>query len=263
MKILIINGGPRKGNTWRLTMVVKKMLKRFDSSIRFREVHLSEVGLPFCLGCSNCFRKGHQTCPHYQKIRPIMDLIEECDAVIFSVPCYQGHLPGIMKNFTDHLAFLLHRPRYFKKKALIISTTGGVSAGSTTKALASTLSGWGFNKSYQLPITAFSWNDYHPTKNDLRKTCEVTHRFYLDVNSGKMHTPSLGVVIPFNLFQAMCIGNKGEKDYPTEDNRFWPKYKGMNYAPGIPLTLLHRLLGTVMYLVGKMIAGNVVISYKK
>lgn len=46
-------------------------------------------------------------------------LIEESDAVIFSVPCFQGHLPGILKNFTDHMAFMLHRPRYFTKKALI------------------------------------------------------------------------------------------------------------------------------------------------
>jgi NAD(P)H-dependent FMN reductase len=30
-----------------------------------------------------------------------MEQIEESDAVIFSVPCFQGHLPGIMKNFTD------------------------------------------------------------------------------------------------------------------------------------------------------------------
>ena len=46
-----------------------------------------------------------------------------------------------------------------------------------------------------------------------------------------MHVPGIGVLIPFNLFQAMCVGNKGEKEYPTEDNHFWPKYKGMRYAP--------------------------------
>ncbi|MCR4655573.1 MAG: type II toxin-antitoxin system RelE/ParE family toxin [Lachnospiraceae bacterium] len=73
------------------------------------------------------------------------------------------------------MAFLLHRPRYFTKKALIISTTGGVSAESTIKALAATLPGWGFNKCYQLPVTALSWNDYKPTKKDLR----VMNFFYV------------------------------------------------------------------------------------
>lgn len=190
-------------------------------------------------------------------------MIEKSDAVIFSVPCFQGHLPGIMKNFTDHMAFMLHRPRYFTKKALIISTTGGISADSTTKALATTLPGWGFNKCYQLPITALSWNDYKPTKKDLKKTYDITKKFYFDVKSGKMHVPSIGVLIPFNLFQAICVGNKGEKEYPTEDNHFWPKYKGMRYAPGIPMTPLKRFFGWVIYLAGKKLSKTVVITYKK
>lgn len=143
MRILIINGGPHKGNTWRLAEIVREIFYNFDKTIIFEEIHLSDIDLPFCTGCSNCFRKGHVTCPHNKIIQPIMDKIEESDAVIFSVPCFQGHLPGILKNFTDHMAFMLHRPRYFTKKALIISTTGGVSADSTTKALAATLPGWG------------------------------------------------------------------------------------------------------------------------
>lgn len=263
MRILIINGGPHKGNTWRLTEIVREILYNFDKTIMFDEIHLSDIDLLFCTGCSNCFRKGHVVCPHNKKMQPIMDMIEESDAVIFSVPCFQGHLPGILKNFTDHMAFMLHRPRYFTKKALIISTTGGVSADSTTKALAATLPGWGFNKCYQLPITALSWNDYKPTEKDLEKTTNLTKKFYLDVKSGKMHVPGIGVLIPFNLFQAMYVGNKGEKEYPTEDNNFWPKYKGMRYAPGIPMTPLKRFLGWVIYLVGKKLSKTMIITYKK
>ena len=57
-------------------------------------------------------------------------------------------------------------------------------------------------------------------KKDMRRTYDITKRFYLDVKSGKAHVPGVGVLIPFNLFQAMCIDNKGEKEYPTEDNNF-------------------------------------------
>lgn len=263
MKILIINGGPHKGNTWLLTEEAKKILEGFDKTIVFNEVHLSDINLPFCTGCSNCFREGHRTCPHNEIVQPIMDMIEDGDGVIFSVPCFQGHLPGILKNFTDHMAFMLHRPRYFRKKALIISTTGGVSASSTTKALAATLSGWGFNKCYQLPVTALSWNAYKPTKRDLIRTYDITEKFYLDVKSGKMHVPGVGVLIPFNLFQAMCVGNSGEKDYPTEDNHFWPKYLGMRYAPGIPVTPVKKFIGWLIYLVGKKLSKSMVVTYKK
>ena len=263
MKILMINGGPRRGNTWLLTEEAKRILEALDSAIEFREVHLAELGLPFCTGCSSCFRRGHRTCPHNGIVQPVMDSIEDSDGVIFSVPCFQGHLPGILKNFTDHLAFLLHRPRYFTKKALVISTTGGVSAGSTTKALAAALSGWGFNKSYQLPVTALSWNAYRHTEKDLKRTERIVKRFYSDLRSGKMHVPGIGVLIPFNLFQALCVGNPGGKEYPTEDNRFWPRYLGMGYAPGIPLTPGKRLFGRLIYLAGKGLAGSKVITYKK
>ena len=37
MKILIINGGPHKGNTWLLTKAVKKILENLDQTIAFRE----------------------------------------------------------------------------------------------------------------------------------------------------------------------------------------------------------------------------------
>ncbi len=87
--------------------------------------------------------------------------------------------------------------------------------------------------------------------------------FYLDVKSGKMHTPGIGVLIPFNLFQAMCVGNKGEEEYPTEDNNFWPQYHGMRYAPGIPLTPAKRFAGRLIYLLGKKLSKSMVITYKK
>lgn len=263
MKILIINGGPHKGNTWLLTEKAKNILETFDKTIEFHEIHLSDVDLPFCTGCSSCFRAGHRTCPHNKIIQPIMDAIEDSDGVIFCAPCFQGHLPGILKNFTDHMAFMLHRPRYFTKKALIISTTGGVSARSTTKALAATLPGWGFNKCYQLPVTALSWNAYTPTEKDLKRTYDITKKFYLDVKSGKFHVPGVGVLIPFNLFQALCVGNKGARDYPTQDNRFWPKYLGMRYAPGIPMTPAKKFMGWLIFLVGKRLSKSMVITYKK
>lgn len=246
-----------------MTVEAKRIVEALDQTVEFREVHLSDINLPFCTGCSNCFRRGHRTCPHNPIVQPIMDCIEDSDAVIFSVPCFQGHLPGILKNFTDHMAFMLHRPRYFTKKALIISTTGGVSARSTTKALAAALAGWGFNKCYQLPVTALSWNAYKPTEKDLKRTYDAAKKFYLDAKSGKMHVPGMGVLIPFNLFQAMCAGDGGENDYPTEDHNFWPQYLGMRYAPGIPMTPGKKLFGRLIYLTGKKLSRSMVVTYQK
>lgn len=191
MKILMINGSPHKGNTWRLTEKVKELMETLDNTVIFEEIHLSELDIPFCTGCSVCFRKGHIFCPHNQYIQPIMDKIAGCDGIIFAVSCFQGAVPALTKNFTDHLAFLLHRPRYFDKKALIISTTGGVSANSVTQSLASTLSGWGFNKCYQLPIVALSWNDYKPSEKHIKKAYKISKEFYIDLKSKNFILPKL------------------------------------------------------------------------
>lgn len=263
MKILIINGSPHKGNTWRLTEKVKEQIATLDNTVKYEEIHLSKLNLPFCTGCSVCFRKGHAFCPHNKYIQPIMDKIEGCDGVIFSVSCFQGAVLALTKNFTDHLAFLLHRPRYFNKKALIISTTGGVSANTVTQSLANTLAGWGFNKCYQLPIVALSWNDYKPTEKHKKKSYKISKAFYMNLKSKKLHSPKIGVLIPFNLFQAMCEEYAPGTEYSTQDGVFWKKYVGMRYAPGIPLPIYKRAIGRIIYQIGKYILPKMIVTYKK
>lgn len=263
MKILMLNACPHRGNTWRLAELVKNQITHIDNSVEFEEVHLNEVNIPLCCGCSICFRKGHQFCPHNQYVQGIMDKIAACDGLIIAASCFQGTPPAICKNFTDHLAFLIHRPRYFDKKALIISTTGGVSAKSVTQSLANTLPGWGFNKCYQLPIVALSWNDYKPTEKHKQKAYKISKAFYMDLKSKKLHSPKVGVLIPFNLFQAMCKECAPGTEYPTQDSIFWKTYVGMRYAPEIPLPIYKRVIGRIIYQIGKYLAPRMIVTYKK
>ena len=73
MKYLIINGSPRKGNTWKLVEVAKAALMKYDTSYVFDEIQLIGLNLPFCTGCSNCFRKGGTFCPHYEILSSILE----------------------------------------------------------------------------------------------------------------------------------------------------------------------------------------------
>lgn len=262
-KILIINGCPHKGNTWTLMEVVKNQIKDLDSNIIFEEVHLNESNIGFCTGCSLCFRKGHEFCPHNKTIQPILNRIHWCDGLIFAASCFQGATPAVTKNFTDHLAFMLHRPRFFYKKALVISTTGGVSAGCVTKSLSNTLYGWGFNKCYELPVASLSWNDYKPTKSHINKAHKLSKKFYYDVKSGKMHSSKIGLLIPFNLFEAMSDNYAPGKEYETRDGVFWQKYKGKRYADNVPLPLYKKIFGKFIYVIGKKLSSKIIVTYKK
>ena len=48
--------------------------------------------------------------------------------MIITSPVYSLQISGQLKNFIDHMSYNFHRPKYFNKKALIITTTGGVRA---------------------------------------------------------------------------------------------------------------------------------------
>ena len=263
MKILVINACPHKGNTWQVTKLVEKQMHELDSTIEFEEIHLSDVNIPFCCGCSLCFRKGHEFCPHNEFIQPIMDRIAGSDGFIIAASCYQGAVPAVCKNFTDHLAFLIHRPRYFDKKALAISTTGGVSADKVTQSIANTLPGWGVNCCYQLPIVALSWNDYKPTPKHLKAIKKTAYNFYKDIKSNKIHSPHFGPLIPFNLYRAMCQDYTSDKEYATRDGVFWEQFQGLTYAKGIPMPIHKRLFANFVYFIGKKISPKMIVTYKK
>lgn len=265
MKILIINGGPRLMNTWELTMLVKEEILSINNEVEFEEIHLKDLNLPFCIGCSLCFRKGHNYCPHNSIVQKVMDKIEESDGIIFSAPNNNFQMPALTKNFVDHLCFALHRPRYYEKKALIVSTTGGVGAKNATKSMAATMSGWGFNKCYQLPVAAISWDAYKPTEKQKIKARSLASKFYSDLASKKLHSPSYPVLIPYNLFRGMSFNYRKGKDFETRDGSFYEENERMNtvYSPKVPLTIPQKLFGNMFYLIGKKASKHMIVTYRK
>lgn len=262
-KYLLLNLSPRKGNTWKVAQLTQDAILAVQPEAVFQEISLAESGLPFCIGCSLCFREGHACCPHHDRVQPILDAMEEADGWIFAAACYQGTIPGIAKNFTDHLAYLIHRPRYFTKKALHISTTGGVSAGTVTKSMAATVAGWGVNRSYPLPLTAFSWNDWQPREKDLRRIRKTARAFAEDVASGTLHPAKLAPMIPFNLFRAFGMFYTEDSAYPTEDGVFWQSRQNLLYGEGIPVPVPKALMARRIHALARKLAPRTEITYRK
>lgn len=110
MRYLIINGSPHKGNTWILVEQIIKDITSLSPESNFEEIHLSDLNLPFCLGCSLCFRKGHKHCPHNKIMQNILDLIDWSDGVVFAATTFNMQPNALTKNLIDHLCFMLHRP---------------------------------------------------------------------------------------------------------------------------------------------------------
>jgi len=265
MRYLVINGSPHRGNTWKLALLAMETIRVEDAAAEFSTIHLMEAGLPFCLGCSACFRLGGEKCPHHGIVGEVIREIEAADGVIVLSSTFNLRETALLKNLFDHLCFLLHRPRFFQSKALVLTTTGGVGASKSAKSIAGFLQGIGFNRCYSFGVAALSWNDYQVSGQAAQRLEQTTRRFWRDVASGKLHNPSALVLIPYNLFRGMSLAYTKGAEYETCDGLHWTEECRKNgvYDRSVPVPLYKRPLGQLFYWIGKTVGRRLVVTYRK
>lgn len=165
MKITMIHGQSHKGSTYHIAKMLSEKL----------EGEVTEFFLPrdfgsFCVGCTNCFAKSETLCPHYEKLKPITDALDEADVIILASPVYVYHATGAMKVLLDHYGYrwMVHRPeeKMFRKQAVCISTAAGGGMKSTNKDMADSMYFWGIGKTYKygVGVAAVSWNGVNEKK---------------------------------------------------------------------------------------------------
>ncbi len=265
MNYLIINGSPRKGNTWKVVELAKTNILEKDKNAVFTEIHLAAAGLPFCCGCSICFRLGHEKCPHHEIMEGIIKKIDNADGVIFASSTYNMRETAIVKNLFDHLCFMLHRPYFFKSKVLVITTTGGVGAKAAAKGIAAFLKGIGFNRCYRFGIVSHSWNDYRINEKTKWKLMKIVGRYYNDIVSGRLHSPSCILLIPYNLFRGMSLAYVKGTEFETQDGTYWTeegRRKGV-YDSTVHVPFYKKPIGQLFYIIGKIAGRKIMVTYKK
>jgi multimeric flavodoxin WrbA len=265
MRYLMLNGGPRRANTWGLVEAAKEELERQDKDAHFTEIELARLDLPFCTGCSACFRLGEEKCPHRAAVGELVRQIGEADGVVFASPTYNLRETALLKNLFDHLCFMLHRPRFFQSKALILTSTGGVGAKKAGKSIASFLYGIGFNRCYPYGVAAYSWNDYSVTELHRKRLDRVVQRFCRDVCSKTLHAPSAAVLIPYNLFRGMARSYTRQSQYPTADGDHWTgcgRDAGV-YDAAVKVPFYKKPVGWLFYGIGKFAGKRFPVTYRK
>ncbi len=71
-----------------------------------------------------CLTRGEQFCPLKDDRDVIISKIEASDAVILASPNHTMNVNWRMKNFVDRFSYLLHRPRYFGQRFMVLITSG-------------------------------------------------------------------------------------------------------------------------------------------
>lgn len=232
MKCLILHTSYRKGNTYRVSEFIKSYMQT-NGPVDFEEIFLSNLNLPFCMGCNECFLKSENHCPHNAIIQPIVKKIIGYDGLIITTPTYSLQVPAVLKCWLDHMSYNFHRPRFFNKKALVIVTTAGAGAKPTARYLKEVLQFWGINHISLLPLRCFSFN-YIPNQEALEQISQSANDFYKEISSNKRHKPNLKQIFIFNLWRSMAKSGQAEN---TADYLYWRNMDLLDksYPPEIPL----------------------------
>ena len=225
LKIVTVNGSPRKGNTYKATELFKEEMRK-RGEIEFVDFFLPNDLPEFCCGCMTCFLKGEEKCPHSDYTMPILEQIVSADALIFTTPVFVLSLSGCMKSFLDHYAyiFIVHRARteMFKKKAFIISSTVGAGTKSSIKTISTSLKYWGVNRVYSYSFKTFGdeWDNMKAAKKQKLETQikKKASQFYKEVSSDKKHSPYLIIRIMF-LISKFII--RKYTDDSSLDKKYW------------------------------------------
>ena len=145
MKILILNGSPRKnGKISQILHIAEKELIERNNSVTF--VDVSSIVFKPCTGCMVCRSKGSCVLPQ-DDAHKIAEEIKNCDGIIVGTPVYWGNMNGYLKCLFDRLVAVMMGkskrgipiPLHKGKKAVIVTacTTPypfNILAGQTTKA---------------------------------------------------------------------------------------------------------------------------------
>ena len=241
MKYVIINGSPRRKNTWN---VVKQVKTNLDGE--FEEIHLAKEKLPLCNGCNTCIMESEKKCPHSDIVMPIVEKIRICDAIIIASPVYAMNVTGLLKNFIDHTAYLYHRSEFFDKKALVVVTTAGAGHKKVANYIDETLRHWGVNKIYQIKMACGGKDSLETAEID-----KTAVKFKKDVESKKLHSPKMMDIVYYNVWRAMASGESSIE----ADKIYWNKTGLINYeySPIVKLNFAKKLFAKIVYSIMKRV----------
>ena len=154
MKVLILNGSPRKdGNT---TLALAEMEKIFaENGVETETIRVGNKAIRGCIACNSCFKKGK--CVFDDGVNEAAAILEQCDGLVIASPVYYASANGTLVSFLDRLFYSAHFDMTMKVGASVVAARrGGLSATFDELNKYFTISG--------MPVASSQyWNSVHGT----------------------------------------------------------------------------------------------------
>ncbi len=252
MKVLAIIGSPRrKGNTYQVVEEVKSKILNYDRNIDFQYLFLKDHHIMMCTGCFVCIAQGEDKCPLKDDCKLIADKMRDAQGIIFAAPTYAMGVPGLMKNFIDRFAYTCHRPAFFDKTIMAVSTVGGVKGVKQTLEQLSILAGGG-RLAYKLGVSSPPIPmgvSERKAKRDIEKASKA---FYLSLIRREKKLPGPADWAWFHSFKTLCGYKSYQRVCPADHSYYNEKAEYFYPVEGHPL---RRLLGKAFKTIMKLSFG--------
>ena len=126
MKVLIINGSPRKdGNT---SLALKEMEKVFaENGVEYTTMQIGHQAIRGCIACGTCAKNGK--CVFDDAVNEAAPLFKEADGLVIASPVYYASANGTLISFLDRLFYSAPIDKRMKVGASVtVARRGGLSA---------------------------------------------------------------------------------------------------------------------------------------
>ncbi len=127
MKVLIINGSPRKnGNT---SIAVNEMIKVFkENNIETYEYQVLSKDIRGCSACNYCHLKK-EGCVYKDDVNELNKIFKECDGIVIASPVYYSSPNGTLISLLDRLFYSHNFSLKMKVGAsVVVARRGGSSS---------------------------------------------------------------------------------------------------------------------------------------
>lgn len=122
MKIAVINGSARKGNT---LDAINAFIEGVDGKHEIEMIQPDKLSISACIGCDAC--QCYKGCVAKDDTNPTVDKIADADMILFTTPVYWWGMTGQLKLLIDKCYC---RGAQLKGKKVGVLVVGGAAVGS-------------------------------------------------------------------------------------------------------------------------------------
>ena len=184
-----------------------------QSDIQLEYLFLEDLRLPGCQGHLTCIKLGEDHCPFSMDIKSLVQKMSAADAVIFASPVHCFNVSALMKNMIDLFVYQMHRPAFFGKKAVVVTTAAGAGQKAVLKYMQTTFSNWGFDVVGKLGTHAglFDEEKYQPKLTDAAN--RVAARLIKALQCNRLPRPGVAELINFRVWRSVVKQSREASPY--------------------------------------------------